>query len=95
MGKMEELGDLKIVCMDIDDLQKRNEMIEKIDNLKKEIAKECEDAIKHLTELLNNCSNAIKGSYLNFETSLLTQMLKNIINRLQELDPQNILFQKK
>ncbi len=59
------------------------------------LIKECEDAIKHLTWLLNNCPNGIKGCYLNFERGILREILENVINKLRRLNPQNVLFQKK
>lgn len=91
---MEEFNDLKIECMYIEDDQKRKEILEKIDNLNKEIAKECEEAIKHLAGLIRDCSSAYERLSITTGEGELKELLELIIERLRELDPKNALFHK-
>ncbi|KKL64779.1 hypothetical protein LCGC14_2161610 [marine sediment metagenome] len=98
MGPLKELNDLEIEIYGFhfpiakEEEQKYNELVEKAKNLEKEIVKECLEAIEHLKPLINNCSEIVDTVYLNTGAGILREILKGIIDKLQELDPQNDLF---
>ena len=100
MGKYYELNDLEIEIYSIsypfskEDEQKHDKLVEKSKELKKEIAKECEGAIKYLVGLIKNCSSAYEMLSLTTGEGELRSLLKLVIERLQKLDPENPMLQK-
>lgn len=100
MGKYYEFNDLEIEIYSIpypcpkEDEQKYDKLVEKAKKLKKEIAKECEGAIKHLVGLIKNCSNAYEMLSITTGEGELRSLLNLVIERLQKLDPENPLLQK-
>ena len=63
-----------------------------MEKLKKEIAKVCEEAIKHLAELINNFSNAYEKISIRIGENDLRELFKLVIRRLYEVHPQNDLL---